>query len=372
MIFAIGEADMSTEFDLEQYLNQSIENLIMSVAKSALKNPKESVFLSKFALASARAKKLRAGMAQQGEHIPAFLIASITSECNLHCVGCYARANHSCEDKKPDVQLGKMDWDRIFNEAAKLGVCFILLAGGEPLMRRDIIEQAAKYSNIIFPVFTNGTMIDVQYLELFDAGRNLVPILSIEGGSQITDTRRGAGVYRTLMDTAENLQQRGVLFGASITVTRQNIQEVTNEAFLTELSQKGFKAAIFVEYVPVDENAGDLTLTETERTYLAEKIDDYRSRCSEMVLISFPGDEGSSGGCLAAGRGFFHINARGGAEPCPFSPYSDTSLREVSLRDALKSPLFLKLKSRDILLRSHEGGCVLHEQEETVKQLLLT
>lgn len=361
---------MSDEFDLEHYLNQNIENLIKSVAKTALKNPKESVFLSKFALAAARAKKLRADIARQGEHIPAFLIASITSECNLHCVGCYARANHSCDDNKPEGQLKKMEWDRIFYEASQLGVCFILLAGGEPLMRRDILEQTARYPNIIFPVFTNGTMIDAQYLELFDAGRNLVPILSIEGGRQITDARRGSGVYRTLMDTVESMKKRGILCGASITVTRQNIEGVTDKAFLAELSQKGFKVAIFVEYVPVDENAGSLTISETERTYLAEKIDEQRRLCRDMVLISFPGDERSSGGCLAAGRGFFHINAHGGAEPCPFSPYSDTSLREVSLREALKSPLFLNLKSRDILLRNHEGGCVLHEQEAAVQQLL--
>ena len=91
---------------------------------------------------------------------------------------------------------------------------------------------------------------------------------------------------------------------------------------------------------------------------------------SEQLYISFPGDERSSGGCLAAGRGFFHINAAGGAEPCPFSPFSDTSLLHKPLREALRSPLFSKLKSEGTLFEQHTGGCVLFQQESQVKELL--
>ena len=41
----------------------------------------------------------------EGEHVPAFLIASITSSCNLHCAACYSRANHACSDSAPVSQL---------------------------------------------------------------------------------------------------------------------------------------------------------------------------------------------------------------------------------------------------------------------------
>ena len=75
---------------------------------------------------------------------------------------------------------------------------------------------------------------------------------------------------------------------------------------------------------------------------------------------------------MAAGRGFFHINSHGGAEPCPFSPYSDVSLRNRSLRDALRSPLFLALQSGDVLLDDHDGGCVLYEKRDLVEKLLHT
>jgi MoaA/NifB/PqqE/SkfB family radical SAM enzyme len=88
-----------------------------------------------------------------------------------------------------------------------------------------------------------------------------------------------------------------------------------------------------------------------------------------MIIISFPGDEKESGGCLAAGRGFFHINATGGAEPCPFSPYSDTSLRTTSLKAVLNSPLFTRLREEGALDAEHTGGCALFAQAEYVERI---
>lgn len=69
-------------------------------------------------------------------------IASITSKCNLHCAGCYSRCNHATTDSEPVSQLTSEQWLRIFDEADELGISFILLAGEEPMLRRDIIEAA--------------------------------------------------------------------------------------------------------------------------------------------------------------------------------------------------------------------------------------
>ena len=122
-------------------------------------------------------------------------------------------------------------------------------------------------------------------------------------------------------------------------------------------------------YVPVNPETAGIAPNDDDRAYMTKRLAHLREQYPELVLISFPGDEKTFGGCLAAGRGFFHINAYGGAKPCPFSAYSDTSLKEVSLAQALESPLFLKLQSSGTLLAEHTGGCVLFEQEETVKQL---
>lgn len=358
------------EFDIQSYMTRGVERVVSDALKATLKNPRESAYMVRFAAAAKTASKKRRKAEDAGEHIPPFLIASITSNCNLHCAGCYSRCNHATTDEKPQNQLTGEEWLRIFDEADDLGISFILLAGGEPMLRRDIIEAAGKKPDILFPVFTNGTFMDDKYFDLFDKCRNLVPIISIEGEREFTDARRGNGIYDSLISNMDELHSRGLIFGASVTVTTENIREVASDAFLKKLSDRGCKAVIFVEFVPVTDDSKELAPGDEERAFLKDEIARLRREHPEMVYISFPGDEKSSGGCVAAGRGFFHINSHGGAEPCPFSPYSDVNVRNTSLKEAIHSPLFTALRDGDILIDDHEGGCVLYEKRELVESLL--
>lgn len=364
--FAVNDND----FDIQAYMTKGVERVVSDALKATLKNPRESAFMVRFAAASKKASQKRKAAKEAGEHIPPFLIASVTSECNLHCAGCYSRCNHATTDSEPVSQLTDEEWLRIFEEADDMGVSFILLAGGEPMLRNDIIEAAGKKANILFPIFTNGTFMGEHYFELFDRCRNLIPIMSIEGEKESTDIRRGAGIYDRLISNMDELNKRGLIYGASVTVTTQNIKEVTSEEFLGKLSYRGCKAVIFVEFVPVTDDSRELAPGDEEREYLKEEINRLRKEHPEMVYISFPGDEKNSGGCVAAGRGFFHINSHGGAEPCPFSPYSDVNIKNTSLREALHSPLFEALRSGNLLVDDHNGGCVLYEKRELVEQLM--
>lgn len=364
---------MKTTFHLESYLADGVENIVSGILKATLYNPKESCFMAKYAAQSKRSSKLRQEAQKNGQHIPPFLIASITTQCNLHCKGCYARANHSCYDRAPTGKARQLlrteQWESIFQQAADLGIGFILLAGGEPFVRRDVLTTAGEYSSILFPVFTNGTMFDEDYLELLDQKRNLIPIVSIEGNRETTDARRGVGIYQRLHAAIKELHNKGLLFGASVTVTKENLAEVVSDSFIDELSANGCKTIIYVEYVPVDHKTANLALDAETIKWMAQRLEDARADHPDMLMVSFPGDEISSGGCLAAGRGFFHINAFGGAEPCPFSPYSDINVSDTSLQKSLQSPLFQKLQ-QGYLMREHTGGCVLFEQEAQVKMLL--
>ena len=358
------------EFRLGAYLTNGVEKIVKGAIRATLTDPKESAFMARFALSSKEASRKRARAEQNGENIPPFLIASITSACNLHCAGCYSRQNHACTDSTPVDQLTTEDWKNIFAEAKELGINFILLAGGEPLLRRDVIEAAGEYPDILFPVFTNGTLLNDEYIKLFDRKRNLLPVLSIEGRQQKTDERRGDGIYTRLKNAMERIRNNHLIFGASVTATTANLQEITGKEFLDELRDSGCKAVIYVEFVPVTEESKDLAPGDEEREYLRERLNVIRKEYPDMVFISFPGDEKSSGGCLAAGRGFFHINSHGGAEPCPFSPYSDVNVKNTSLREAMRSPLFTALREQDVLMEEHSGGCVLFERRETVERLL--
>ena len=358
------------DFQLGAYLTNGVEKIVKGAIRATLADPRESAFMARFALASREASRRRAKAAAEGEDIPPFLIASITSACNLHCAGCYSRHNHACTDDAPVDQLTGEDWDKLFAEAKELGISFILLAGGEPLLRKDVIEAAGNYPEILFPVFTNGMLLNDRYIKLFDKKRNLLPVLSIEGRQEKTDERRGVGVYAGVKAAMERIQKNHLIFGASVTATTANLREITGKAFLDELRDSGCKAVIYVEFVPVTEESKDLAPGEEEREYLRDRLAAIRDEYPEMVFISFPGDEKTSGGCLAAGRGFFHINSTGGAEPCPFSPYSDSNVKDTSLKQALRSELFRALQTQELLTKDHSGGCVLFEQRHQVESLL--
>ncbi len=360
---------MDKEFNIQEYMSRGVERIVSDAMKATLKNPRESAYMVRFAAASKAASKKRKALEKRGEHIPPFLIASITSSCNLHCAGCYSRCNHETTDEAPTAQLSEKDWRRIFDEADDLGVSFILLAGGEPLLRKDVIDAAGEKPNILFPVFTNGTFMGEKYFELFDRCRNILPIMSIEGNKDITDSRRGDGIYDRLISNMEELDKRGLIFGASITVTTENCKDVSSEEFIGLLSDKGCRAVIFVEYVPVTDDSRDLAPGEEERAYLESGIKRLREEHPEMVFLSFPGDEKNTGGCIAAGRGFFHINSHGDAEPCPFSPYSDINVRETSLKEAMNSKLFRSLIDGGLLEDDHKGGCVLFEKRDQVIEI---
>ncbi|NTV78921.1 MAG: radical SAM protein, partial [Clostridiales bacterium] len=237
---------MQKNFDLEKYLSNGVENIVKGAVRATLKDPKESIFMVKYAISSKEATNKRRLAKQRGENIPPFLIASITSNCNLHCVGCYARSNHACSDEKAFSQLTEEEWTKIFYEARDLGIAFILLAGGEPMIRRDVIEAAAGIPEIIYPIFTNGTMIDEKYLELLDKHRNLVPVISIEGHEKETDLRRGEGVYDKITEAMDVLNERHIAFGSSVTLTTENMEEVTSEEFLHTLEQKGTKVVFYI------------------------------------------------------------------------------------------------------------------------------
>lgn len=355
---------------LNNYMSSAIEKLVFNAISSTIRNPKETIFLMKYLFAGRKANRKRAESESFGLHIPAFLICSITTSCNLFCTGCYARANKICCENKPEEILSNKRWAEIFMEAQDIGISFILLAGGEPLLNREIIKQAARSKNVIFPIFTNGTILDEVYIELFKNNRNLIPVVSLEGDENRTDSRRGAGTHSKIENTLKKLKDIKVLYGISITMTGENLEEVSSDDFIAHLHKKGCRIVFFIEYVPIADDTEHLTLKDKEREFLDERQNKLRLQFKDIIFLSFPGDEKFMGGCLAAGRGFFHVNPYGKAEPCPFSPYSDIDLKTDNLINALQSPLFAEIKNLNLIAGEHNGGCSLFEHDDQIKELM--
>ena len=104
---------------------------------------------------------------------------------------------------------------------------------------------------------------------------------------------------------------------------------------------------------------------------MEEILAEIRQKYDDVIFLSFPGDEKALGGCIASGRGFFHIGPDGAAEPCPFSPFSDTNVAEIGIRQALKSPLFRKIRAAHALGWEHTGGCTLFEHKDEIEKMIV-
>lgn len=129
---------------LTAYINKGIQDIMKDIIKATFKDPAESLFRGKFARSVKKGGQIRQQLDAQGEHIPPFIIASITSSCNLYCKGCYARENHICSDEQVQDQLTPQDWKKVFCGAKELGIHF---AGGCVLFEnRERVEQLLEKS----------------------------------------------------------------------------------------------------------------------------------------------------------------------------------------------------------------------------------
>jgi MoaA/NifB/PqqE/SkfB family radical SAM enzyme len=345
--------------------DQAIHALLRDALRICAGEPAMAAWLVRTLRQQRRAARLRQASAAAGVEVPPLLILSVTQRCNLHCKGCYAQALH----RDATQELSTDELARVLDEAQELGISIVLLAGGEPLLRPDLLELAQSHREMIFPLFTNGMLLDDATLDRLAQQRHVLPVISLEGHQADTDGRRGLGVHAHSLQTMGRLRERGLFFGTSITVTRQNYATVSAPAYLADLIASGCRLFFLIEYVPTVPGTEALVLTDAQRDELPAVLEELRSALPGL-FVELPGDEELYGGCLAAGRGFVHISADGRLEPCPFAPFSDVSVRDTSLADALRSPFLRALRESDLHLAETQGGCTLWAQREQVLALL--
>lgn len=348
----------------EEHRNRFDQNILMQFRKAvqiALKNPAQMPFFAKALLNQSAAVTLRKKLSRQGVQVPPLLIISITNRCNLNCRGCYSKVLHNdtVQEFSPDR------FREILAEAVELGISTILLAGGEPLVRRDILDVAASFPQIIFPIFTNGMLMNEDYLSFFKQHPHMIPVISLEGRELDTDARRGDGVYANFQKLCPGLKDKKLFWGISLTITSQSNDLMLSEEFLKEYLALGCRLFFFVEYVPIDPNSKHLVLSPLQKARVQPTVDKLMDSLPGL-FIAFPGDEEMYGGCLAAGRGFMHINPSGMAEPCPFAPFSDVDIKFSSLKDAINSKLMEKIRAKHHLLKETEGGCALWANRDEI------
>ena len=278
---------------------------------------------------------------ENGFRPPFTILISPTMRCNLHCVGCYSGKY------KQAFGLSFETVDRIIGEARDIGTRFIVLSGGEPMTRKEeILELTAKYNDIYFMFYSNGTLIDNETARRMAENGNIGAIISLEGFEAATDARRGKGTFGKIMEAFDNLKQYGVPFGTSITVTRNNVEEVTSDAFYDMIIEKGVMVLWYFLFMPVGKNPDtSLMPTPEQREYLRQR-DIYLRANKNIFIADFWNDAPAVGGCIAAGRNYLHINANGDVEPCVFAHHAVDNIEGKSLTEVLNSGFFKYIRSQ--------------------------
>lgn len=276
--------------------------------------------------------------AEQDCNCPWAILMDPTTACNLHCEGCWA-ANYT--DKKQQ-SLTYEELDSIIRQGKELGTYVYLYTGGEPMVRRhDLIRLCEAHPDCFFSAFTNGTLVDDQFADDMARVKNFMPAFSIEGFREATDARRGQGTFDKVVCAMDLLRERRLPFGASICYTSQNYGSVTSDEFIRFLVDKGVLFAWIFTYMPVGVDAPTALLASAEqRSGMYHKVRDNWRNKVPIFFADFWNDGEYTGGCIAGARRYLHINAGGDLEPCAFIHYSDSNVREKSLLECYKSPLF--------------------------------
>lgn len=301
-------------------------------------------------------------------NVPWLILMDPTSACNLHCTGCWAAEYGN------KLNLTFEEMDKVITEGKALGVYFYMYTGGEPLVRRDdLIRLAEKHRDCAFMAFTNGTLVDQKFCEELRRVGNLYLAISLEGSEESNDDRRGDGVYEKVMGAMDLLKENGCLFGTSICYTKNNLEYVTSDEFIEMEIEKGVKYSMYFHYMPVGHGASkDLMPEPAQREYIYHRIRKIRDmkHGPGLFCFDFQNDGEYVGGCIAGGRNYFHINANGDAEPCVFIHYSNTNIKDSSILDVLKSPLFMAYHHGQPFNDNHLMPCPMLENPEILPKMV--
>ena len=161
------------------------------------------------------------------------VVWNVTQRCNLRCVHCYSAS----EDREYGGELALDEGKALIDDLAQLGAPVILFSGGEPLVRRDLlqlIEHAVRQGRRAV-LSTNGTLITKSVAaRLRDLGLSYVGI-SLDGLEEVHNAFRGVhGTFARVMTAIEHCQEVGLKVGLRFTINRRNYQEIPGMFDLVE------------------------------------------------------------------------------------------------------------------------------------------
>ena len=316
---------------------------------------------------------------------------NLTYRCNLACEHCYLDAGGTplvaTENFADRSELGTEECFKVIDEIAAFAPeCLTILTGGEPLLRRDILEivQRAAERGLWVVVGTNGVRITGNVAQrLMEAGaRGLSLSLDALDPNRHDRFRKVRGAWQNTVEGAEILNRTGLPFIVQTTAGAHNLGEL--EA-IADFAHDRLAAKVWNLYFLVPTGRGQFVSDITPAQYddvlgslyrIQSKYDRrmlVNAKCAphyiKTVLENGGGQirtySGGAGGC-PAGTHYMGIRPNGDVTPCPYLPVFAGTLRKSSLADLwTSSALFTDIRLRSSLggrcgeceMNAHCGGC---------------
>jgi radical SAM protein with 4Fe4S-binding SPASM domain len=275
-------------------------------------------------------------------HQPVSVTAEITHACNVDCEHCYL-------DLVPDSKIGALttaEWKRIFTEIKAAGCLFLILTGGEVLVRRDFFELAgfARELGMAITIFTNGTLIDEVNADRIAALRPMGVEISLLGGIAATHDAiaRRRGAFDKTIAGIRRLRQRGVPVLLKTVLMEKNAAERSTIAELAASLE--CRITFDLEVTPKNDGSlGPKALQADSDALVGAMRDIYdedNRKFGEPVIP--PREEQLDMAPCAAGRRACQIGPTGDVFPCTQWQEPIGNLRQTS---------FLELWKTDGMLR---------------------
>lgn len=223
-----------------------------------------------------------------------------------------------------ELGLGEKDldfdeWDSVVTQAKELGTYSFLFQGDEPLEAKEqLIALTNKHSEAEFMVFTDGEKLDEDFAKQVLRVRNVIVTLKMSHSRKSESFDRACRILR----------ESRLPFAVSVLYDAETQDEFANEPFFDDMIDRGVKMIFFLSKIGMEE----------DRVY--QKQMEFR-KTKPLLSINFCKDRDMIGGCVAGGRYYCNINAEGDVQPCFFVSHADANLRNMSLLDAYRAPLFM-------------------------------
>jgi len=311
---------------------------------------------------------------------------NLTYRCNLACEHCYLDAGGSplvrTENFADRSELGTDECFRVIDEIAAFAPeCLTILTGGEPLLRRDILEivRRAAERGLWVVVGTNGVRISENVARrLAEAGaRGLSLSLDALDADRHDRFRRVRGAWQNTVEGAEILNRTGLPFIVQTTAGSHNLGEL--EA-IADFAHGRLAAKVWNLYFLVPTGRGQFISDISPAQYdevlaslfrIQQKYDGrmlVNAKCAPHYIKTALENgapirtySGGAGGC-PAGTHYMGIRPNGDVTPCPYLPVFAGTLRSASLTDLwASSELFAGIRRRSAL-GGRCGACELNAQ----------